>query len=59
MFAFLINNWGTIVVSLILILIVFLCIRSLWKKRGDGCSSCGGSCGGCGGSCGCKGSCGS
>ena len=40
---------GTVIVILILVLVVTLAIRSLWKshKKGGGCSGDCGSCGGC------------
>ncbi len=46
---------GDIIVVITLIVVVALCIRSLWKMKKKGgccgnCSACGGS---CGGSCGC------
>lgn len=43
----LISNLGTIVVSIILILIVFLIIRSMIRDKKSGKSSCGCGCEGC------------
>ena len=45
------HNLGTILITLALIAIVALILRSLWKNRHQGCSSCGGSCGGACASC--------
>jgi hypothetical protein len=41
------QNMGTILVSLLLLLVVCLIIRRLWKDRKQGKSSCGGQCGSC------------
>lgn len=54
----LIENMGTIVVLLVLVLIVALIVRKLYSDKKKGIHSCGGHCGGgcpgcssCGGSC--------
>lgn len=49
MFTFLINNAGTILIGLVLILIVGLVIRGMIRDKKAGKSSCGGNCGACGG----------
>ena len=41
------DNLGTILISLVLAAVVALIVRSLWKNRHQGCSSCGGSCASC------------
>ncbi len=43
-----ISNIGTIIVGLVVLVMVFLSIRSLIADRKKGCSSCGGSCSACG-----------
>ncbi len=45
---------GNIIAVALIVLVVGLAVRSLWRshKKGGGCS-CGGDCGSCGGSCHC------
>ena len=47
----LLSNLGTIVVSLILIAVVALAVRTLIRNRKNGRSCCGTSCSGCAGNC--------
>lgn len=47
MFNFLIANLGTIIISAILIAVVFLIIRYLYKNKKKGKSLCAGGCSGC------------
>lgn len=56
MFSFLLNNVGTILTGLVLILVVGLVVRSMIRDKRSGKSSCGGNCGACGAchSAGCK-----
>ena len=53
MLAWLASNWGTILVCLIIIGVVFCIIASMRKNKKQGNSSCGGNCAHCGacGSC--------
>ena len=51
MLNFIIDNIGSIIVSLVLVFIVILAARSVIKDKKSGKCSCGGSCGGCGGGC--------
>ncbi len=53
MLNFIIDNIGSIIVSLVLVLIVFIAVRSMIKDKKSGKCSCGGSCGSCGGCSGC------
>ncbi|MCR4734869.1 MAG: FeoB-associated Cys-rich membrane protein [Treponema sp.] len=45
---------GTIVISLLLIAVVAMIIRSMIKTKHSGKCSCGGNCGACGGNCHCN-----
>ena len=47
MFSFLLNNVGTILTGLVLILVVGLVVRSMIRDKRSGKSSCGGNCGAC------------
>lgn len=46
-------NIGTILISLVLLAVVALIIRSMVHDKKQGKSSCGGNCANCGGCCGC------
>ncbi|MBQ6563566.1 MAG: FeoB-associated Cys-rich membrane protein [Clostridiales bacterium] len=41
------NNWGTLLVGIVLLAVVCLSIRNLWKDKKQGKSSCGCGCGSC------------
>lgn len=41
------NNWGTLVVSIVLILMVLLVVRTMIRDRRAGKSACGNTCAGC------------
>ncbi len=43
-----ISNIGSIITGLVILVIVFFCVKSLIAGRKKGCSSCGGSCSACG-----------
>ncbi|MCI9140635.1 FeoB-associated Cys-rich membrane protein [bacterium 1XD42-8] len=43
---FLINNWGTLFVGFLVIIMIFFALRSVIKGR-KSCSGCGGGCTGC------------
>ena len=45
MLNFIIDNIGSIIVSLVLVLIVFIAVRSMIKDKKSGKCSCGGNCG--------------
>ena len=47
MFSFISENAGTIVVSLLLLILVVLAVRKIALDRKAGKHSCGGNCGGC------------
>ena len=47
MFAWFLDNWGTILLTLILIAAVTAIVLNLRKEKKQGRSSCGGSCGSC------------
>ena len=46
-------NIGTILISLVLLAVVALIIRSMMRDKKQGKSSCGGNCASCGGCCAC------
>lgn len=53
MLAYLINNAGTILVGLVILLVVSLILRSMYRERkaGKGGCGCSGGCSGCGMAC--------
>ncbi len=53
--SFLQENWGSLLVGGILLLIVGAIIRSIYIKKKSGQSACGCGCGGCSGGCSCSG----
>ncbi len=53
MIEFLADNIGTIIVSLMLLAIVILAVRSMIKDKKQGHCSCGGNCGSCAMGCSC------
>ena len=51
MIQFFAENWGSIVVALVLIVMVAMIIRFLVRSKKSGKSSCGGNCAACRGGC--------
>lgn len=53
MLGFLYENLSTIAIGLVVLLLIFLAMRSIWrdKKQGKSCGSCPGGCSGCSGCC--------
>ncbi len=49
MIEWLASNLSTIIITLVLIVIVGLVIRGMYRDKKNGKSSCGGNCGSCGG----------
>ena len=48
MISWIVTNAATIIITLIILGLVFLAGRSVYRSKGScGCSGCGGSCGGC------------
>ena len=41
------SNLANIVIILLIIALLYVCIRSLWKDRSSGCAGCGGNCSSC------------
>lgn len=54
MLVWLSENWGTLLISAVLVVIVALVIWSLVRGKRQGKSSCGGNCAGCAGCAACR-----